>query len=171
MEEIINTSTQENNEDGIYSLIPKEYIERLTPAKLRFINLYLSGMYTKKQMGQLLGVNAVTLRHWELQPDVQAVIEFIQNREFALIDNRLKQMRHKALDVMDDLMDNAAMETVRFSAAKDILDRTGHKAQQQIKVEKTVQNVEEHLKTLSEFDFDKSNVVDVDDILEIVKNG
>jgi hypothetical protein len=63
------------------------------------------------------------------------------------------------------------METVRFNAAKDVLDRTGHKATQQIQVDKTVKNIEEHLKVINDFEFDKSEVVDVDEILEIVKNG
>lgn len=166
-----NLLTVQEDDESMYSLIPKEYIEGMSPAKLRFINLYLSGLYTKKQMGQLLGVNAATLRKWELQSDVQNVIEFLQNREFKVIDNRLKQMRNKALDVMDDLMSNAVMETVRYNAAKDVLDRTGHKAAQQIKVDKTVKNIEEQLKTIDGFDFDKSEVIDVEDILEIVKNG
>lgn len=161
----------EDDGESMYALLPKEYVDRLNPAKLRFINLYLSGLYSKKQMAQLLGVNTNTLRKWELQPDVQDVITFLQEREFTVIDNRLKQMRNKALDVMGDLMENAVMETVRFNAAKDVLDRTGHKATQQIKVDKTVKNVEEQLKVLNEFDFDKAEVIDVDDILEIVKNG
>lgn len=171
MEENNIITKPEDDGESMYALLPKEYVDRLNPAKLRFINLYLSGLYSKKQMAQLLGVNTNTLRKWELQPDVQDVITFLQEREFTVIDNRLKQMRNKALDVMGDLMENAVMETVRFNAAKDVLDRTGHRATQQIKVDKTVKNVEEQLKVLNEFDFDKAEVIDVDDILEIVKNG
>lgn len=171
MEENNIITKPEDDGESMYALLPKEYVDRLTPAKLRFINLYLSGLYSKKQMSQLLGVNTNTLRKWELQADVQDVITFLQEREFTVIDNRLKQMRNKALDVMGDLMENAVMETVRFNAAKDVLDRTGHKATQQIKVDKTVKNMEEQLKVLNDFDFDKAEVIDVDDILEIVKNG
>ena len=171
MEENNIITKPEDDGESMYALLPKEYVDRLTPAKLRFINLYLSGLYSKKQMSQLLGVNTNTLRKWELQADVQDVITFLQEREFTVIDNRLKQMRNKALDVMGDLMENAVMETVRFNAAKDVLDRTGHKATQQIHVDKTVKNIEEHLKVINDFEFDKSEVVDVDEILEIVKNG
>lgn len=107
-----------------------------------------------------------------MSDEVQAVISVIQEKEFNIIDSKLKSMRYKALDTMDDLMDSP-IDQVRYNASKDILDRTGHKAQQTIKVDKTVTNIEQQLRQLADFNVDEANIVDVDvdDIVELIKNG
>ena len=73
---------------------------------------------------------------------------------------------------MDDLLDSP-IDQVRYNASKDILDRTGHKPMQSIKVDKTVTNIEQQLRNLSAFSADDDNIVDVDvdDIVELIKNG
>ena len=107
-----------------------------------------------------------------MSDEVQTLISIMQEKEFNLIESRLKSMRYKALDTMDDLLDSP-IDQVRYNASKDILDRTGHKPQQTIKVDKTVTNIEQQLKQLADFNIDEDNIVDVDvdDIVELIKNG
>lgn len=158
-----------NEEESIANILPNELVEALTPAKFRCITLYLSGMYTNKKIAQIIGVSENTIRAWLMQDTVQQVIKIFQQREFDMIDSKLKSMRNKALDTMSDLMDSVKDE-VRLGASKDILDRTGHKAMQQIKVDKTVTTIEQQLKNLSNFNIDESNIIDVDEFLEELKD-
>lgn len=160
----------EENEVSLFSSLPEEYIKQLTPAKLRMINLYLTGLYSQKQIAQLLNMSTSGLAKWLKEDAVQCAIRTIQEKEFMLIDSNLKTLRFKAVDTLSDLMDNAVMENVKLAAAKDILDRTGHKSVQQIKVDKKVTSIEQQLKGLSEFNINKDDIVDVDEITELIKN-
>ena len=65
------------------------------------------------------------------------------------------------------------MDNVRFSAAKDILDRGGLGAAREVNVTRTVTNLEQQLSDLGDFSFNKEDVIDVDisDIVEEIKNG
>ena len=92
---------------------------------------------------------------------IQAVVQEIQKREFAVIESNLKAMSYKAIETMDQLLDSD-MDNVRFSAAKDILDRGGHKPQQSIKVDKTVTTIEQQLQSLADFTIDDDEVIDID---------
>jgi len=86
------------------------------------------------------------------------------------VDSKLKALRHKAIDTMNELLESD-MDNVRFQAAKDILDRGGHRPQQTIKVNKTVTTLEQQLKDLADFTIDDADVIDISDIVEEVKNG
>ena len=160
------------NEESLFSGLPSEIMTTLTPAKIRMILLYLTGQYTQKKIGQVVGVSENTIRAWLFDPMIQVVIKELQQREFAVIDGNLKALRHKAIDTMYELLDST-MDNVRFQAAKDILDRSGHKPQQSIKVDKTVTTVEQQLATLADFTITEDEIIDidVDDILSEVKNG
>ena len=127
--------------------------------------MYLTGQYTQKKIATIVGVSENTVRTWLLDPSVQMVIKEIQQREFAVIEGQLKAMRYKALSTMDDLLDSS-MDNVRYQAAKDILDRGGHKPQQSIKVDKTVTTREEQLASLAAFTIDDSEVIDISDLDE-----
>lgn len=72
---------------------------------------------------------------------------------------------------MEDLLDSN-MDNVRFQAAKDILDRGGLKAQQSIKVDKTVTNLEQQLADLAEYTISEEDVIDIDvsDLVEEVNS-
>ena len=173
MEDNKIVSTNETPEqESLFSGLPQEVVDKLTPAKMRMISIYLTGMYSQGHIAKVIGVSANTIRAWLMSDEVQALISIMQEKEFNLIESRLKSMRYKALDTMDDLLDSP-IDQVRYNASKDILDRTGHKAQQTIKVDKTVTSIEQQLKSLSEFNIDDDNIVDVDldDIVELVKNG
>ena len=173
MEDNKIVSTNETPEqESLFSGLPQEVIDKLTPAKMRMISMYLTGMYSQGHIAKVIGVSANTIRAWLMSDEVQTLISIMQEKEFNLIESRLKSMRYKALDTMDDLLDSP-IDQVRYNASKDILDRTGHKPQQTIKVDKTVTNIEQQLKQLADFNIDEDNIVDVDvdDIVELIKNG
>ena len=156
--------------DSLFSGLNPELIDNLTPAKTRMILMYLTGQYSQKKLGQIIGVSENTIRAWLLDPTVQTVIKELQQREFAVVDSKLKALRHKAIDTMNELLESD-MDNVRFQAAKDILDRGGHRPQQTIKVNKTVTTLEQQLKDLADFTIDDADVIDISDIVEEVKNG
>ena len=164
--------TEQSEQESLFSCLPAEVVEKLTPAKMRMLTMYLTGLYTQGHIAKIIGVSANTVRVWLMSDEVQSALNIIQQKEFNVIDARLKSMRHKALDTMDDLLDSP-IDQVRYNASKDILDRTGHKAMQSIKVDKTVTNIEQQLRNLSAFNVDEDNIVDVDvdDIVELIKNG
>ena len=173
MEDNKIVSTNETPEqESLFSGLPQEIVDKLTPAKMRMISMYLTGMYSQGHIAKVIGVSANTIRAWLMSDEVQTLISIMQEKEFNLIESRLKSMRYKALDTMDDLLDSP-IDQVRYNASKDILDRTGHKPQQTIKVDKTVTNIEQQLKQLADFNVDEDNIVDVDvdDIVELIKNG
>lgn len=173
MEDNKIVSTNESSEqESLFSGLPQEVVDKLTPAKMRMISMYLTGMYSQGHIAKVIGVSANTIRAWLMSDEVQTLISIMQEKEFNLIESRLKSMRYKALDTMDDLLDSP-IDQVRYNASKDILDRTGHKPQQTIKVDKTVTNIEQQLKQLADFNIDEDNIVDVDvdDIVELIKNG
>ena len=172
--ETLNTElqTEQPEQEPLFSCLPAEVVEKLTPAKMRMLTMYLTGLYTQNHIAKVIGVSANTIRAWLMSDEVQTLISIMQEKEFNLIESRLKSMRYKALDTMDDLLDSP-IDQVRYNASKDILDRTGHKPQQTIKVDKTVTNIEQQLKQLADFNIDEDNIVDVDvdDIVELIKNG
>ena len=168
MSDIITAENQLATE-SLFDGIPEEILSSLTPQKTRMITLYLTGLYTQTKIAKIIGVNESTIRIWLNQPAVQSVIKELQAREFALVDARLKAMRYKALDTMDDLL-NSPDDRVKFSASKDILDRTGHKAAQAIKVDKTVTTIEQQLKDIVDFSIDDAEIIDIDDYIEVVKS-
>ena len=173
MEDNKIVSTNETPEqESLFSGLPQEIVDKLTPAKMRMISMYLTGMYSQGHIAKVIGVSANTIRAWLMSDEVQTLISIMQEKEFNLIESRLKSMRYKALDTMDDLLDSP-IDQVRYNASKDILDRTGHKPMQSIKVDKTVTNIEQQLRNLSAFNVDEDNIVDVDvdDIVELIKNG
>lgn len=173
MEDNKIVSTNESPEqESLFSGLPQEVVDKLTPAKMRMISMYLTGLYSQGHIAKVIGVSANTIRAWLMSDEVQTLISIMQEKEFNLIESRLKSMRYKALDTMDDLLDSP-IDQVRYNASKDILDRTGHKPQQTIKVDKTVTNIEQQLKQLADFNIDEDNIVDVDvdDIVELIKNG
>lgn len=133
----------------------------IPPAKLRAVNLYLTGVYTYTQIGQIIGVNANTVSKWLKEPEVLEVTEKIQERELQLNRLVLNNLRQKAIGTMEDLLDST-MEQVRLGAAKDILDRTGLKAVNETKIEKnsTVTHVKSSLEELADLLIADAEVVE-----------
>lgn len=145
---------------SIFCGLPQELVDKLHPAKIRMILLYLTGQYSNKKIATIVGVSSNTISSWLIDPTVQTVIKEIQSREFAVIEGNLKALQHKAVTTMNELLDSC-MDNVRYSAAKDLLDRGGHKPQQSIKVDKTVTTVEQQLASLAEFTIEDDEVIDI----------
>lgn len=154
-------------EDNLFSGLPKEVFEQLTPAKNRMILLYITGQYTITQIAKLLGIHNSTVSSWLRQEDVQMVIKELQTREYAIIDSSLKALRMKAVETMNTLLDSP-MEPVRFQASKDILDRTGHKPVNEMKIDKTVTTIEKQLQELADITIDEAEIIDISDVIEQV---
>lgn len=163
--------TPAETEENAFTGIAPEIMSQLTPAKVRCILLWITGQYTKQKIAKIIGVSLNTVSAWLMNPIVQEAVRQIQGREFQVVESRIKAINFQALDTMEDLMMNSEMDNVRFSAAKDILDRGGHKPQQSYKVEKTVTNLESQLSQLADFTIDDSEIIDIDidDIVSEVK--
>ena len=127
----------------------------------RFVHLYLTGAYTNKELAGLMDVHINKVYSWINREDVQMVITDMQKKEHEAVEIRLKSLRAKALEKMNDLMDSP-IDGVAFQACKDVLDRTGHKAKNEVKVEKTVKTIEMQLKDLADNIFTDVDFVEVD---------
>lgn len=127
----------------------------------RFVHLYLTGAYTNKELAGLMDVHINTVYSWINREDVQMVINDMQKKEHEAVEIRLKSLRAKALEKMNDLMDSP-IDGVAFQACKDVLDRTGHKAKNEVKVEKTVKTIEMQLKDLADNILTDVDFVEVD---------
>ena len=163
--EKVNALPMTEEQESLFSGLPQEVMDKLNPAKLRMIMLYLTGQYTQVKIAQIVGVSANTVRAWLLDENVQKVINTIQQREFVKVNSDLGALKHKAVSTLYELLDSD-MDTVRYQAAKDILDRGGHKAQTSIKVDKTVTTREEQLKNIIEATMGDT-VVDVTEYQEV----
>lgn len=130
-------------------------LELLDPKQQRFIHLYLTGQYTQKQIAQMLDVHQNTVNKWLRNEDVNIRIKEFQQMEHEMYDVQIKAMRMKAVQRMNDLMDSP-IDGIAFQACKDILDRTGHKAKNEIKIDKTVKTIEVQLQELA------NDLIDVD---------
>ena len=123
-------------------------VQLLEPRLQRFVHLYLTGQYNQTQLAQLLEVHKNTINSWLKREDVNVSIKEYQALEHEMIDVQIKAMRIKAIEKMNDLMDSP-IDGIAFQACKDILDRTGHKAKNEIKIDKTVKTIEMQLNDLA----------------------
>ena len=124
-------------------------VQLLEPKLQRFVHLYLTGQYNQTQLAQLLEVHKNTINSWLKREDVNIAIKEYQAMEHEMIDVQIKAMRMKAIEKMNELMDSP-IDGIAFQACKDILDRTGNKAKNEIKVDKTVKTIEMQLNDLAE---------------------
>ena len=124
-------------------------VQLLEPKLQRFVQLYLTGQYNQTQIAQILEVHKNTINQWLKREDVGLAIKEYQQLEHEMYDVQIKAMRMKAIQKMNDLMDSP-IDGIAFQACKDILDRTGHKAKNEIKVDKTVKTIEVQLNELAD---------------------
>lgn len=115
----VDLPTEEDLEDSQMKL--------LNPRQQRFIHLYLSGQYTIKQAAELLNMSISGVRAWLRNPEIKAIIDEIQAEEDDIVRQGLKAIRLSALYKMQNLL-NSPVDGIAYQAARDILDRTGHKA-------------------------------------------
>lgn len=136
----------------------------LPPKMQRFVHLYTTGQYTLNHLAQLLEVHPNTLGKWLKREDVKLAIADIQQTTHDMVAMQLKALTNKAVNRLSALTDSP-IDGVALQAVKDILDRTGHKAKQEIKVDKTVRTFEERLSEVIDktIDVDFEMIEDDDD--------
>lgn len=105
----------------------KEYnrVSKKEVVRNRLVQLYLSGVYTNRQIADILSVSTVTVGRMLKEPEVIEAIKESQNSEKDIIDSKLKSLRDRATDTLSELLDSEE-ESVRLQAVKMILDKTGH---------------------------------------------
>lgn len=127
----------------------------MPPKMQRFLHLYMTGQYSLNKLAQLLEVHPNTIGNWMKRSDVKTAIADMQNVTHEVVSNQMKALTVKAMERMRELMDSP-IDGVALQAVKDVLDRAGHKAKQEIRKEVTVRTFEEKLNDLID------EVIDVD---------
>lgn len=128
----MSTEIAEINDDQ-----PDAEFLALPPKVQRFIHLHITGQYTVQKLATLLEVHPNTCFNWLKQPSVKKFITEMQTANTEMVASHLKAMTMKAVGKLSELIDSP-IDGVALQAVKDILDRAGHKAKQEIKVEKTI---------------------------------
>lgn len=119
----------------------------LNPIHQRFVHMYLTGQYPIAKIAQLLEVHPNTIHKWMKREDVKNAIQEFQSGTQDMVSDQLKALTLKAVNKLHALMDSP-IDGVALQAVKDVLDRSGHKAKQEIKIDKTVRTFEEKLSDL-----------------------
>ena len=111
---------------------PKEFdliaskMALLSPNQQRMVHMWISGGVTIPDIAEIMGLAAQYVRNTMARPDIKDIIESIQMEEDELIRQGIKALRMKAMQKMYTLMDSR-QEAIAYQAARDVLDRTGHK--------------------------------------------
>lgn len=117
------------NSKSLAKKLDKEYIKVSNKQimKQRLAQLYVCGYYSIDQIASILFVSKNTVKRLLKDEEVLNMVLNYQDEEKTLIDTRIKSLRLKATDTMQELLDSDD-DAIRIQVAKDILDRTGHKA-------------------------------------------
>lgn len=145
--------------------VKKEYydITALEPKQQRFIHTYLTGQYKLVDIAELLNVHVSTVSAWMRKKEIQWLIQDYQKAEHEIVASSLKALQLKAVNKMSDLIDSP-IDGIAYQASKDVLDRGGHKPQQNIKVDKTVVTFEKKLNDLIAGVMGEEDIIDVEGI-------
>lgn len=122
-------------------------IMALPPKQQRFIHLYTTGQYSLQKLAELLEVHPNTVGTWLKRKDIREILEEMQQTTHDVVDAQLKSLALLASNRLRELA-NSPIDGVALNAVKDILDRTGYKAKQEIKIDKTVTTIEQKLANL-----------------------
>ncbi|MFE6988725.1 phBC6A51 family helix-turn-helix protein [Streptomyces pharetrae] len=99
----------------------------LTSKQTKAIALMVENNLNQNEIARELKVARQTVANWRKNAEFQ---EELLNAEC----NLLKGLTGKAIKTMEDLL-TAKSELVRYNAASDILDRTGHKPTDKVEAE------------------------------------
>ena len=91
----------------------------------RLVQLYSMGVYSNRQIADILGVSYGTVVRILKEPDVKQKLVEYADEEKDVIDAKLKALRERATDTLSDLL-YSDEDSVRLQTAKVILDKTGH---------------------------------------------
>lgn len=105
----------------------KEYtrIAKRNMLKQRYVQLFVTGMYSTRQLADIMGVSTATIYKLNKDEEIRKMVEEYQVKEKDVIDNKLKALRERSIDTLSDLL-NSDEDNVRLQAVKAILDKTGH---------------------------------------------
>jgi transposase-like protein len=134
----------------------------LSPRLQRFVHLYLTGLYSTSKLAELFDVHPNSILNWLNRADVKTAILDVQKITHETITNKIASLSVKAINRVGDLM-SSPIDQVALSASKDILDRAGHKPQQNIKIDKTVRTFEEKVSSLIDETITDVDFEEVDD--------
>ncbi|WP_432368700.1 phBC6A51 family helix-turn-helix protein [Staphylococcus chromogenes] len=95
--------------------------------QMKAIMLTIEGGLTQKQIAEKLKVTEQTLINWKKKQEYK---DELLNAEREM----MKGLAVKAIKTMEELL-TAKSELVRYNAASDILDRTGHKPTDKVEAE------------------------------------
>jgi len=116
----------------------------------------MTGNYTIAKIASLIEIHPNTASRWLKKPEIKDALAEAQQEIHQQVGYQIKSMTVKATQRLSDLMDSP-IDGVALQAVKDVLDRGGHKAKNEIKVDKTIVTVEQKMKDLM-----KDIIIDVD---------
>lgn len=154
------TSLTTTNEDS-----GEAKITTLTPKMQRFVQLYMTGQYTLTKLSQLLEVHPNTLSKWLKRKDVQEIITDMQIQIHKMVSTQLNVLTVSAVNKLGELI-NSPIDGVALQAVNSTLDRCGHKAKQEIKVDKTITTYEERLKNIIDQTIDITPEVTIHEVAD-----
>lgn len=137
-------------------------ITLLEPTHQRFVHMYLTGQYTMNKLAELFDVHPNTILNWVKRPDVSKAIIEVQQANNEVVTQQLQALQLKAINKLNHLI-NSPIDGVALQAVKDVLDRNGHRAKQEIKIDKTVRTFEEKISSLINETIDDVDYEVVDD--------
>lgn len=94
-----------------------------------------------------MNVHPNTISNWMKRDDVKSYLAEMQEEQHELVKAQLNAMTSKAVDKLSNLIDSN-IDGVALQAVKDVLDRGGHKAKQEVKKEVTITTFEQQIGTL-----------------------
>ena len=157
------TDQLKNAQRSLKSVEPKSDttydISDLPINQQRFIQLYMTGQYSIRQLAEILDMEPNSLSRWLRRDDVSKVINQMQEDIHNQVSSQLKSLTTQAVSRLTQLVDSK-VDGVALQAVNTILDRAGHRSKQEININKTVTTFEEKMNTLLEG-------VDVEDLEEI----
>ena len=102
----------------------------LKPKQKKCIEMLVCGSYTQVQIARELKISEQTICNWKKDEEFSS--EFSKQLRICV-----QTLAPKAVKTMENLLKSES-DNVRFSAAKDILDRTGFKPSDNINVKNTI---------------------------------
>lgn len=147
----------------------KSLISRKPVLKQRLVHLYVSGYYSTREIARILRIAPATVVNWLKDPEIAEMIKNYQEEEKSIVDGALKSLRIKAVETFAELLDDDN-SMVRFNVGKDLLDRTGHAAEQKKTInvnttyEQKITNILEnaHIEEVPYIEIDEEDTIDGD---------
>lgn len=102
----------------------------LKPKQKKCIEMLVCGAYSQVQIARELKISEQTICNWK--KDSEFAKELQEQMRICV-----QTLAPKAIKTMESLL-NSDSDNVRFSATKDILDRTGFKPQEKIEISKSI---------------------------------